>query len=141
MERTENILPLELAGRAILAVVAIVSRIVCWWCPLVAVPVFCIVWNTVFLRQQRSYVLSIKTSISEVLVQRRIANLVSWVVEIAYLAYATVSVGLHVKHWYGWTAGAAIGLAVAQVGGLLRPYRLRYEQHNLAVRQEARGLD
>jgi len=140
-EKRENTLPLELVGRLVLAVVALGSSGVRWWCPLVTVPVVWMIWNAVFLDQERAFRLSIDTPVSKVILQRRLANLIGWLFDLGYLAYAALAFGLNMGHWYGWTGGTVIGLTVAQYAGLLRSQRQRYERKADAAREEARGLD
>ena len=137
-EKKNNTLPLELGGRVVLVAVAIAACYLRWWAPLVAVPLAWMAWNAIFLRHERAYSLSIDTPISSVLFQRRIANFITWFFSLGYLAYAVVSFGLNVGHWYGWTAGAIIGVTTIP---LLRPHRRHYERYADDIRKKARGLD
>jgi len=136
--KKDNTLPLELGGRVVLVAVAAAACYFRWWIPLVVVPAVWLIWNAVFLTHDRAYHLSITTPISTVLFQRRIANLITWLFSLGYLAYAIVSFGLNLGHWYGWTAGAIVGVTTIP---LLRPHRRHYERYADAVRKEARGLD
>lgn len=101
-----------------LIVLAVLSVGFRWWGPLILAPLFWQLWDTVFGRRGR-----IHTPILQL-----VGDLATYSVWVSYMAFAVFSIGRNVGHWYGWTIGAVVGVSVAQVFGLLFPFRWHLER-------------
>ncbi|HIJ73936.1 MAG TPA: hypothetical protein HPP83_07530 [Candidatus Hydrogenedentes bacterium] len=107
----------ELIGRILLIVFAVLSVDKRWWLPIVVAPLFWQLWDLTAGRRSR-----INHPIFKL-----IADGITWIVWLAYIAYSIFGFGLNIGHWYGWVLGVVIGLVVAQFLGLLWPYRWHLE--------------
>jgi hypothetical protein len=135
----DNILIVELAGRCIVLGMAVLAFLFRWWAPLLTVPIAWLIWNAAFLKQEKPFRFSINTSVSRIILQKRMANGTTWLFSIAYLAYSVLAFGLCIGHWTGWIAGIVVGLTVSQFLGLLRPYRIYQEEQMKTARERARS--
>ncbi len=108
----------ELLGRFILILVGVLSAGFRSWAPLVLAPIFWQLWDTMFGRRSRI----------PARVLQLVADVITYVVWLSYIGVAIVSLGKSIGHWYGWAIGAFVGILVAQVFGLLFPFRWHLEQ-------------
>lgn len=113
----------ELTGRAMLIVLVSFSIPVKWWIPIIVAPLFWQIWDTLIGRRSRIDNLTLKL----------IADMITWVIWLSYIAYSIISFGQNLEHWYGWLIGVLVGLVIAQFLGLLWPHRWHLEagQHDL----------
>ena len=138
-KRRDNTLVHEIAGRAIsFAIVALAVR-GNWWCPLILVPVFWQIWNYIYLNQPKPFHLSIRTSLQMVMVQRRLADFLTWLTCLGYLGYSVTTFVLRFPGLPGWCAGIAVGMTIPYLTKLLHPHRWHREQRSLRKRDEARA--
>lgn len=122
-----QVLAAELIGRAILIGLSAATVRAGWWMPVVAAPLFWMIWDMIFSRRSQGRITSIYTLISTMAACRHIANILSWFIAIAYFCYTTVSFGLWIGEWYAWVLGAVIAYVVVGYMGLLWPYRWHLE--------------
>ena len=108
----------EFVGRILLVALVVLGLSFAWWLPLIIAPIFWQAWDTPLGRRARITQPAAKVA----------ADLVTHAIWLGYILYSIISFGFKVGHWYGWLAGAIIGLVVAQFMGLLWPHRWHLER-------------
>lgn len=108
----------EIIGRFIVVALVVWSFFFMWWIPLIIAPLFWQIWDSLFGRHSRIYNPVLKL----------IADAITYVIWLSYIAYSIIFFGRNVGHWYVWLIGVILGIFIAQILGLLWPNRWHSER-------------